>query len=128
MLPFTFDESAISRIKELDELILTFRVWGVNPRGEICIEVFDSDQREYEPFNSLEFEEHRHENITAYIPKHNGDFIHGVEIIWKDFEKSGRVTFRPVGASRRSYAEELSRGRLSELRVEGRRLSRDALP
>ncbi len=86
MLPFTFDESAISRIKELDELILTFRVWGVNPRGEICIEVFDSDQREYEPFNSLEFEEHRHENITAYIPKHNGNFIHGVEIIWKDFD------------------------------------------
>jgi len=85
MLPFTFDESAASRIKELDELILTFRVWGVNPMGEICIEVFDSDQRDKEPFSTLEFEEHRHENVTAFIPRHNGDFIHGVEIIWKDF-------------------------------------------
>ena len=85
MLPFTFDESASSRIKELDQLILTFRVWGVNPTGEICIEVFDSDQRSNEPFNTLDFEEHHHKNITAFIPKHNRDYIYGVEVFWRDF-------------------------------------------
>jgi len=82
MLPFTFNESALAHIEQLDELTLTFRVWGVNPQGEICIEVFNRDKRNEEPFNSFECSIYKEGKITAYIPKHNEEYIHGVEVAW----------------------------------------------
>jgi len=82
MLPFIFDESALAHIEKLDELILTFRVWGVNPQGEICIEVFNRDKRNEEPFNSFECSIYQEGKVTAYMPTHNEEYIHGVEVIW----------------------------------------------
>ena len=86
MLPFTFDDAAKKFVQSQEKVILTFRVWGVNPRGEICVEVFNYDKRNDEPFNTLDFDEYRNQNVVAYIPKHNGDFIHGVEVTWIEFD------------------------------------------
>ena len=82
MLPFVLSDSALAHIEGLDELTLTFRVWGVNPQGEICIEVFNRDKRKEEPFNSFECSIYQEGKVTAYMPKHNEEYIHGVEVIW----------------------------------------------
>ena len=85
MLPFTFDDAAKKFVQSQEKVIFTFRVWGVNPRGDICVEVFNYDKRNDEPFNTLEFDEYQGQNIVAYLPKHNGEFIHGVEVTWIEF-------------------------------------------
>jgi len=86
MLPFTFDDSANKFVQSQDKVTLTFRVWGVNPRGEICVEVFNYDKRDDPPFSTLEFDEFQYQNVVAYIPKHNGDFINGVEVTWIEID------------------------------------------
>jgi hypothetical protein len=88
MLPFQFTEAAEQHVETLDEIILTFRVWGVNPKGEICVEMFDSDKRSNEPFNNLECTVHQEGKVTAIMPTHNESYIHDVVVDWMEVDSA----------------------------------------
>ena len=71
MLPVVFSESAKQAIKKLDQLELTFRVFGVMPNGHLAIEGFARDMRGEEPFKERKILIFEEENIKLYIPKHH---------------------------------------------------------
>lgn len=77
-IPFGFTEQAREVIEKLEELTLTFRVWGVNMSGQICVEAFTKDAREEHPFTTQTFEEYQEGKITAYLPIHHKKYIEDV--------------------------------------------------
>ena len=88
-LPFSFNKVAQAALDELENITFTFRVWGVDMSGDLCIEAFCRDARNEFPFSTQEFDEHSNGKVTAFIPKHHKEFIHGVVFdYWEDFDEN----------------------------------------
>lgn len=93
MLPVVFSESAKQAIKKLDQLELTFRVFGVMPNGHLAIEGFARDMRGEEPFKGREILIFEEENVKLYIPKHHLKFIDGVVVEYYGWDEEDQESY-----------------------------------
>ena len=93
MLPVVFSESAKQAIQKLDQLELTFRVFGVMPNGHLAIEGFARDMRGEEPFKGREILIFEEENVKLYIPKHHLKFIEGVVVEYYGWDEEDQESY-----------------------------------